>query len=260
MGRPRAKPLRPVLPNAGLAIRYRRLLERWIDEMIRSTRAALRDAERPQLAHDAPFGALRATLVALKRRWIGQFDEAAPRLADWFARDAFDRSDRSLASILKRGGFSVKLQETPTMRNVLEATVEANVALIKSIPEQYLGKVEGMVMRSVQAGRDLATLTGEIEALGVVTRKRAELIARDQNNKATAALRDARQIELGIEQAVWMHSHAGREPRPTHVAMHGEVYEIAVGIYDEAEGRHVKPGELINCRCTSRPIIPGIGR
>ena len=43
---------------------------------------------------------------------------------------------------------------TAAQREVMEATIGEQVALIKSIPAQYLSQVEGMVMRSVAAGGD----------------------------------------------------------------------------------------------------------
>jgi len=47
-----------------------------------------------------------------------------------------------------------------------------------------------------------------------------------------------------------------KTPRKTHIAMDGKSYRIAEGMYDSAEGKYVLPGELINCRCTSRAVIP----
>ncbi len=54
-----------------------------------------------------------------------------------------------------------------------------------------------------------------------------------------------------------MHSHAGKEPRPTHVKMDGKKYDVTKGMFDTAEKRFIFPGELINCRCISRSVIPG---
>ena len=68
----------------------------------------------------------------------------------------------------------------------------------------------------------------------------------------------ARQVEVGITEAIWMHSHAGKEPRPTHVANDGKRYKVAEGWFDPDPRvrRHIVPGELINCRCTTRSIVP----
>jgi uncharacterized protein with gpF-like domain len=55
-----------------------------------------------------------------------------------------------------------------------------------------------------------------------------------------------------------MHSHAGKVPRKTHVKNHGKQYDIAKGWYDPHEQQRVWPGSLINCRCFSKPVIPGL--
>ena len=72
----------------------------------------------------------------------------AQELAAYFARSVQRRSDATLKNILKRGGVAVEWQMSPR----LEATINQNVSLIKSIPEQYLSQVEQAVMRSVQTG------------------------------------------------------------------------------------------------------------
>jgi uncharacterized protein with gpF-like domain len=74
-------------------------------------------------------------------------------------------------------------------------------------------------MRSVQSGRDLVQLTKDMQEQFGVTHRRAAFIARDQNNNATAAMTRARQDELRLNEAIWVHSGAGKHPRPTHVAM-----------------------------------------
>lgn len=111
-------------------------------------------------------------------------------------------------------------------------------------------------MRSVTAGRDLHQLTEDLVEQTGVTRRRAAAISHDQNNKATSAMTRARQVELGL-QSVWMHSHAGKHPRPTHLSNNGQPYDPAEGWYDPAVGRNIWPGELINCRCFAKSIVPG---
>lgn len=255
------KVLAPVHANAGLEVAYRRKLTALIDEMARSVeywiKAAYR-ANEPELARDeSPAEAMRRAIRKLTRRWLSRFGTAAQELADYFATAVSERSDAALKAILKRGGFSVEWKMTRAQNDVVQAVVNENVALIKSIPQQCLGQVEGIVMRSVQTGRDLGQLTKDLQEQFGVTKRRAAFIARDQNNKATANLVRARQIEVGITTAQWLHSHAGRKPRPTHVAMHGKEYDVVEGMYDSAEKRFVFPGELCNCRCVSKSIVKG---
>lgn len=261
---PKDKALAPVRANAGLEQIYRRRVLAMVDEMARSVaywvRAAYRrhEPEVAQLAQDAPPAELlKKVLDKLKDRWFKRFDEGAEALAEYFGQAVHQRSDAALMQILRRAGFAVPFKMTPAMKDVLAATVQENVALIKSIPQRYFADVEGAVMRSVQAGRDVGGLADELQNSYGVSRRRAALISRDQNNKATAAMQRVRQLELGVEEAIWMHSSAGKTPRPTHLANNGKKYSVKEGWFDPAEGKHIQPGELINCRCTSRPIIPG---
>lgn len=257
------KTLRPVHPNAGIGAAYRRKLDALVEEMHRSYVWWLRARYRenpPVMAQDAtPAVELQRELRWLAAKWQAKFDEGAEKLARWFAASVRNRSEAALRKILRDAGFSVKFKVTPAMRDVLQATVAQNVSLIKSIAQHHHAEVEGLVMRSVQAGRDLAQLTDELHHRYDVTRRRAALVARDQNNKATAALTRVRQTEAGITEAIWLHSHGGKEPRPTHLANSGKRYNIATGWYDPDPKvrRNIWPGELINCRCVSKPIIKG---
>ncbi len=254
--------LRPLQPNAGTTAMYTKKLEKLIDEMNASVtywiETRYRNNEPVLLAmDDLPVNELKRTIKELAKRWLKNFEEAAPKLADWFALDVMERTDASLRAILRQGGFSVRFKMTRAMRENFNATRAQNVALIKSIPEQYLKNVEGAVMRSVQAGRDMGPLAKELQKNYGVTKKRAALIARTQNNLASGSMNKVRQIELGVTKAKWRHSGGGKEPRPTHVANNGKLYDVKKGWFDPHEKKWIFPGQLINCRCVSISVIPG---
>lgn len=253
-----------VRPNAGLTVEYRRRILKLVDAMNASVeywlRSAYRKNEPAVLAMDAtPAAELQKAIRKMVRRWQKNFNDGADELARYFAQAARSRSDRQLMAILKKAGFTVRFTTTPAMRDVMRATVEQNVQLIKSIPQQYLTQVQGAVMRSVQTGRDLGSLSKELQEQFGVTRRRAALISLDQNNRATSAMQKVRQTELGIEKAIWRHSHAGKEPRPTHLANDGKPFSIEAGWFDPDPKvrRRIMPGELIRCRCFWTPIIAG---
>ncbi len=103
--------------------------------------------------------------------------------------------------MLRDAGWTVDLKLTARQRNTLQAVVGENVTLIKSIPEKYLADVEQRVMQSVATGRDLATVTKELESAYGITRRRAALIARTQNQMATSSLARSRQLDAGITKA-----------------------------------------------------------
>jgi uncharacterized protein with gpF-like domain len=255
--------LKPLHPNQGVQALYRKRLEAEILKMHRSVLYWLRAQYRatpPRLAmdHRKPSDALAAAIRKMAKRWLKNFDDGAMRLARYFAKSVHLRTEASLKKILRDAGFSVEFQISPAIADILEATVQQNVSLIKSIPEQYLKNVEGEVMRSVQAGRDLGGLTKALTKNYGVTKRRAAFIARSQNNLASGAIHRARQIELGLE-AKWRHSGAGKHPRHTHVKNNGNNYDPAKGWYDPDPRvkRHIFPGELPNCRCVSISVVPG---
>lgn len=220
-------------------------------------RAAYR-ANAPEIAQDeTPASVIRAAIRRLTVRWTKRFDKVGAKLGAWFAQAAGRRSDSAMRKILRDAGISVEFQRTAAMRDIEQATVAQAVSLIKTIPQRHMAAVEGAVMRSVQTGRDLGALARDLKQIAGVSDKRAAFIARDQNNKCTAAFARARQIEAGITEAVWIHSSAGKKPRPSHVAMNGKTYQVAKGMWDPDERKWCFPGSLINCRCLCRPVVPG---
>ncbi len=252
---------RAVHTNAGTAARYRRALLAAIAEMVADVESLLiaqRRSDPPLLAEDAttPSAEMGKEFNVIAEKWRERFGDAAEMLAEDFLRHAFRGTDSAMRQALRASGWFVEFTMTPAMRDAFEASLVENMGLIRSIPEQYLQQVQGIVMRSYSAGRDLQTMTREIKALYPKVKDRAVLIARDQSNKANAVVQRARQKELGISEAIWMHSHAGKEPRPTHVAMNGKRYKVEKGMYDSAVRKWIFPGEEINCRCTSRSVLP----
>ncbi len=260
-----SKTLKSIRPNVGIETRYRRRLEKLISEMHGSFEYWLIAAYRKEpprmaklvdtVAADAsPNALIQQMMIALGKRWIKKFNDASEDIAYAFITSQFKASDTAFMQALRDVGFAVKFTMTPTVRDAFNASVSGNVALIKSIPEQYLEKMQGAVSRAYASGRDLEQMTKAIQEIYPVTARRAKHIALDQSNKANAVVTRARQMELGITEATWMHSHAGKEPRQSHVKANGRVYKIAEGC--PIDGEYIQPGELINCRCTSRPILP----
>jgi len=256
----RTRVARPVWANAGTASRYRRQMLLLIDEMARSVEfwlGAQRKATPPELAIDStPSEQMRLEFERISERWQTRFDDMAPKVAETFVKNLFRGTDSAMRQALREAGWSIQFTLTPAMRDAFEASLAENVGLIKSIPAQYLQEVEGIVMRNYAAGRDLKSMAAEIRERYHVASNRAVLISRDQANKGSAVVQRARQIELGIKESIWLHSHAGKTPRPTHVAMNGKRYDVAKGMWDEDVKKWIFPGELISCRCVGRSVLP----
>lgn len=262
---PTAKPvtLRAIRPNAGIEAWYQKQLQSLVAEMANSVQywiMATWRANTPlnsMAADDGPVRSLRSVMERLGRKWTRRFDRAADELSAKFADKSLTHTNAAMQAALKDAGFAVPFKLTADMREAIAGTIAENVALIRTIPQQYLGKVESQVWRSVASGGDMATLAQDLQANYGVTYRRAALIARDQSAKAHAAIENVRRQQLGITQAVWIHSGAGREPRPSHVKAGADklVFDLDKGAY--LDGEWLLPGYAVNCRCVSRSIIPG---
>lgn len=276
--------LGPVVPNVQTEADYRRALgkaianmtasyEWWISSKYRQALEAGQDAEAlpdPEHAQDAGVQKslarrvddLYRELTRLRKYWGDYFDGLAKKLAEQATDQWYKDNATAWQGKLKRAGFDIKMDLTEAQKVILKAKVPENVALIRSIQQDYHKDIEGIVSRNFLKGRDLAPMADEIKARGKVTTRRAALIARDQSNKATAQMNAARQQELGLTWAVWIHSSAGKEPREKHVRAGREqwVFNTQEGIdFNDGFG-HVLPGEAINCKCHSRTIIPALSR
>lgn len=257
------KTARAVFPNAGVEAWYRTELQRLVREMSQDmldrVRRAWRDAGLAQDAKSRPTPAilLGRALEKWGGLWTHRLDEASTKIARNFANKTTRATDAAVMDQLRNAGFTVRFKPTKAARAAFDAVVAENVGLIRSIPQRYLGDVQNAIWQSVMQGSDLATLSNTIHEKYGIAHRRAALIARDQNHKAKAAMERARRKEVGVTKAIWQHSHAGKDPRPTHVAMDGKEYDIEQGMWDSAVQKYIWPGTEINCRCTDRPVIPG---
>lgn len=209
-------------------------------------------AQRPSMG---PL--LRKALSKWATLWTRRIEKVSTSIARDFAVNNKNATSAAMKAKLAKAGFTVKFKATPASTNALEAVIAENVGLIRTIPQKFLGDVEVAVWQAVMSGSDLDTLSRDIKAKYGVAWRRAALIAMDQNAKAKAAMERARREEVGITQAIWMHSHAGVVPRPTHVAMNDKPYEVMRGMWDSAVQKYIWPGTEINCRCSDRAVVPG---
>lgn len=255
----------PVFPNAGVEAWYRKTLQTLLERMARDGRQRILDAWRDEdggLAQDArpkPSLSLRLerSLAGWGDIWQKRWNEASRKIAWDFAARNRSTTEAGVKRSLKEAGFTVKWRPGKIERNAFDATVAENVALIKSIPQEFHLDVQQVVWDGVRTGNDLFTVADELQKKYDIAHRRAAFIATDQNHKSKAAMEKAMRLEIGITEADWMHSHAGKEPRPTHVAMDGETYKIAEGMYDSAVDKMIWPGIEPRCRCTDRARVPG---
>jgi len=261
--------LKAVRVSAPVEAKYRKRLLSLIDEMYHSMIWWIGAAwnKNPPIATQANDAKRVTTTLAeamerLKKHWEGKFEEESVKISKPFVDSSIKYYDTAFMAALKEAGFVIPFSMTLRMQEAGKASMKDSVSLIKSIQSRFHTDIEGEVWRAVSNGYKLDELYKTLHGKYGLMKKRAKLIARDQASKANAVIEKARRLELGIEEAEWRHSGAGREPRPSHVAMNRKRFKVKDGMYDDNKyvQKHILPGELINCRCFSNSIIPGINR
>lgn len=198
---------------------------------------------------DAPTWAslVRRFFNDIRNRW-----EGVRRAADLSAQQAGRRtSARNLQSIQNQIRSAIGVDpfiSDPQLDNQLESFVGENVALIRTLGDDMLTDVEGIVMREFRGGRRASEIERMVRDRFGVTQRRARLIAIDQVQKLNGDLTRVRHQNLGIDRYIWRSSR-DEKVRPEHAAREGMVFR-----WDDppADGH---PGKPIRCRCTAEPYL-----
>jgi len=253
--------LRPVVPNARAELGYKAALLSLVRHCRRLVDAAMADVKvhwrAPTsdgfITDSAPpdiFAHLRAAA-----RKLGNLDVWAKKMAGIAAEANRDSVDARLARVIREAvGVDVSrvLHANGPLLHSMREAIQANVALIKSITEQYFGRVIETVSNSWTEGVRWESLVEQIQHDGDVTESRAKLIARDQTAKMNSAFNQERQQQVGIEKYEWSTSQDERV-RESHAAVDGKEFR-----WDDPpiiDDEPVNPGEAINCRCVAIPVI-----
>lgn len=140
------------------------------------------------------------------------------------------------------------IRHNPKVAAKVAAMTQQNVALIKSIPQEYIAKVEKTLLKSLTQGSK-KSLIEEIQKIHSVTTSKARFIARDQTAKFNGILTEARQTAIGIEEYDWVSSRDGKV-RDSHEDKDGKRFR-----WDSPPADTGHPGHDPNCRCTARAVI-----
>ena len=159
-------------------------------------------------------------------------------------------------------GSSPLVVKQTWLPSTLEKFVAENTNLITNMTQTQMDKIGDMVLRNVQKGLRYKELSKEIESQMGVSRKRADLIARDQVSKLNGQLTKQNQQSIGAKRYIW------RTSRDERVRGNPD------GLYPKAEYSHYDrdgqefswdnppedghPGEPINCRCYAEMIFTDI--
>lgn len=130
--------------------------------------------------------------------------------------------------------------------------VRQNLALIKSIDDETMRKIEDVMMERIietkDAGIPTKYLIQDIQHIARVELNRATLIGVDQIGKLNGRMTQYQQEHVGITEYRWRTSEDSRV-RPAHQVRNGKIYKWS----NPPPDGH--PGQPIRCRCVALPVI-----
>lgn len=244
--------------NDANAIAYAHALSLLTKQMIAEYNIAIKKYYKRHriyfVGDDDPVVSLTDIINCIGKKWYGIFIKKADKLAKNVVYTAKDFSNRQFKKIINNNPFLISgTEDLQQMTKVLQASIAENVSLITSIPEQYHNKILGSVMRSVGEGGNLQELSESLSELSQQTKKRINLIAHDQNAKATALINQRNAIDNGFTQAVWKKSVAGKTHRLSHARADGQVFDLTKGCL--IDGDNILPRQQINCKCSYKLVV-----
>lgn len=267
------KPPEPVakgqvlIPSAAIRIWYQGLLYDITDAMIEDYRTSingtLKDSEVQRFfAQDATAASLlTAVLSRLWNKWTDVFKGFAKATAKEFVEKSDAHAKASVWASLSTAGVNEPTTAyNENVRNTLQAAQTYNNTLITGIQEDVHEKIYTAVMLSLtspnpeQQGQ--SGIANALAEIGGFSKNRIKLIAGDQTSKLYSSLSDERMRQNGVDEFEWMHSSAGKTPRPTHVEKDGEIFTLDdPRLWEGPKSDQGPPGWAIHCRCRKRPII-----
>lgn len=201
----------------------------------------------------ATMAKLKKVINAIRKRYQKKFNDLAGKLPNKIVEQIQKEVSRRIRNSLIKD-MEVNFKWTPQMKLFLKAAVNENAALIKSIPQEYIKRVEFDLYESVSNGRNMTELTHKLEHKDYgISRRRAITIAYDQTNKITSEVDRQRKMELGLNYAIWRHSNIPQEPRISHLHADGKEFDVRKGCY--IDGEYIQPAQKINCNCFSQTIL-----
>ena len=253
--------------------RYAECIERLFDRMAKEVkRDVLKTFRTPEsrkyFAEDASVASLiTKTINRLSDKYVKIFNQVSKSFAMSMLKQVNKASQSSMFQSLKElsGGLGIKTSFiSDDMNEILKASAQENIALIRTIPESYFQQLQGDLMRTITnpvKGGWSGMIEHIHEKLDLQYKNhhnKARNVALDQTRKAFNNLNAERMRAVGVEKYKWIHSGGGQKPRQRHINMNGNIYSLDdPPVIDYMYGEEVRgiPGQAINCRCTMLPII-----
>ena len=140
-------------------------------------------------------------------------------------------------------------------RKMMEEWVDENVGLIKTIPQESLGKMRRIVLEGYRKGETTTSIVKKIQRTYGVDRRHAQLLARDQIAKLNSNITQRQQRDAGVQEYIWSTSGDSRV-RDDHKRLNNKRFRWDdPPVVDTRTGRRCHPGEDYQCRCVALAVF-----
>lgn len=140
-------------------------------------------------------------------------------------------------------------------REAMNTWVDNNVGLIKTIPQESLGKMKSIVTEGYKSGKSTTVILKQIQEAYGVDKRKARFLARDQLAKLNGDLAKKQQQDAGVKEYIWSTSGDTRV-RDGHKRLNKKRFSWDdPPVVDAKTGRRCHPGEDYECRCVALPVF-----
>lgn len=144
---------------------------------------------------------------------------------------------------------------------IMNAVINENMALIKSIPQEVLKEMQVVLSQGIISGNQ-KELVKNLKRIKGVSKDRAVFIARDQIHKAVESFKQVQNTALGIEYYEWLtaedervSSGLGGHRQNNHRIFKYGSNEAIISWSSKRGFYYGKPGDRPNCRCIAVGVI-----
>jgi len=199
----------------------------------------------------------------LLKEWQSKINKSAVNIARRLQRQLKGYVDINLQAQLentplKDSAKSALAITPPLVKSALTSSYEANIALIKSIPNDIISRYKQGFLQGI-ANFDREALLKLARQYEGISYKRAKLIARDQVAKGISNYQNARAQELGFKYYMWITSNDERVSKGEggHIYLNNRIYayDNPTAIIDSYKNKG-HPAQRVNCRCSAISVMP----
>jgi hypothetical protein len=168
-----------------------------------------------------------------------------------------ERIKSAIKTEAKKAGQQISEIALKAPSPALKDAVQLNVELIKNIASDHIQMLTDTVSKAVRGAGDFQSIVNDVMKISDKGKSYAVFVAKDQAAKAYADIAEERQKAAGAPGFIWECVNIPPTPakrkgevRPTHWHLRNRYFT-----WDNLpiiDGKRVKPGEEVNCRCKAR--------